>query len=225
MGPCSVWLTEALTSRMPLERGSNVVDLGCGKAMSSVFLAREFGVRVTAADLWIDARDNQQRIDGAGLADLVRPVQVDARDLILPDSGFDALVSVDAFHYFADEPGVIATLARVVRPGGRFGIVVPGLGDGVDEWPDHLADHWQEGFSTFNDPAWWERLWSEEPTVHLDGITTVPWGGNDDWICWADTCDDWARATGRPPYELEARMLRADTTGALVFVMITATKL
>ena len=54
MGPCSVWLTESLVSRLMLASNSRVVDLGCGKAMSSMFLAREFGVHVTAVDLWVD---------------------------------------------------------------------------------------------------------------------------------------------------------------------------
>ena len=50
MGPCSVWLTEALALQVTLAPGSRVVDVGCGKAMSSIFLAREFGVQVTAVD-------------------------------------------------------------------------------------------------------------------------------------------------------------------------------
>ena len=40
---------------MPIEPGMKVLDLGCGKAMSSIFLAREFRVSVWATDLWIPA--------------------------------------------------------------------------------------------------------------------------------------------------------------------------
>jgi hypothetical protein len=32
-----------------------VLDLGCGRASSSIFLRREFGVQVWAADLWFSA--------------------------------------------------------------------------------------------------------------------------------------------------------------------------
>ena len=35
-----------------LEPGMRVLDLGCGKGLSSIFLAKEFGVQVWAADLW-----------------------------------------------------------------------------------------------------------------------------------------------------------------------------
>ena len=56
MGPNVLWLTEALTQVLPLEPGMRVLDLGCGAAISSIFLARELGVQVWAADLWIEPR-------------------------------------------------------------------------------------------------------------------------------------------------------------------------
>ena len=54
MGPNGLWLTDALTQLLPLEPGMRVLDLGCGAAISSIFLARELGVQVWAADLWIE---------------------------------------------------------------------------------------------------------------------------------------------------------------------------
>ena len=35
-----------------------VLDLGCGLAMSSIFLRREFDVQVWATDLWFNASEN-----------------------------------------------------------------------------------------------------------------------------------------------------------------------
>jgi cyclopropane fatty-acyl-phospholipid synthase-like methyltransferase len=45
MGPNALWLTESLCEVMPIEPGAKVLDLGCGTAMSSILLAREFGAR------------------------------------------------------------------------------------------------------------------------------------------------------------------------------------
>jgi cyclopropane fatty-acyl-phospholipid synthase-like methyltransferase len=78
MGPNALWLTEALTEIMPIEPGMNVLDLGCGKAMSSIFLAREFGAKVWATDLWIPEADNQKRIVEAATTHLVSPVHAEA---------------------------------------------------------------------------------------------------------------------------------------------------
>lgn len=59
IGPHALWLAESLAQLATLERGSRVLDLGCGRALTSIFLAQEFGFQVTAADLWIAAADNQ----------------------------------------------------------------------------------------------------------------------------------------------------------------------
>ncbi|MHC4732157.1 MAG: SAM-dependent methyltransferase, partial [Planctomycetota bacterium] len=69
MGPNVLWITEALCEVMDLRPGMRVLDLGCGKAMSSIFLARECGVQVWATDLWIPATENARRIREAGLED------------------------------------------------------------------------------------------------------------------------------------------------------------
>ena len=44
MGSNTLWLTEWLTSAMELKAGMRVLDLGCGRALSSIFLSREFWV-------------------------------------------------------------------------------------------------------------------------------------------------------------------------------------
>jgi cyclopropane fatty-acyl-phospholipid synthase-like methyltransferase len=53
--------------------------MGCRKAMSSIFLARESGVRVWATDLWISATDNWKRIREAGVEDRVFLIHAEAR--------------------------------------------------------------------------------------------------------------------------------------------------
>src|SRR3989454_11969484 len=61
-----LWMTEWLAEGLDLRPGMRVLDLGCGRAMSSVFLRREFGVQVWATDLWFSASENLQRIRDAG---------------------------------------------------------------------------------------------------------------------------------------------------------------
>lgn len=48
MGPNALWLTESLTQVMEIKSGMRILDLGCGTAMSSIFLAKEFNVQVWA---------------------------------------------------------------------------------------------------------------------------------------------------------------------------------
>jgi len=67
MGPNSIKLLEALTEGMEFTKGGRVLDLGCGAGLTSIFLAKEFGVKVFATDLWISASDNYQRLRKPGL--------------------------------------------------------------------------------------------------------------------------------------------------------------
>lgn len=60
MGPNALWLIEALTEVMPIERGMRILDLGCGTALTSIFLAKEFDAEVWATDLWTEASANQE---------------------------------------------------------------------------------------------------------------------------------------------------------------------
>ncbi|MCS5638560.1 MAG: class I SAM-dependent methyltransferase, partial [Myxococcota bacterium] len=62
MGPNALWLMEWLCGDMNLRPGMRVLDMGCGMAMSSIFLAREFDLQVWATDLWIPASKNLEHI-------------------------------------------------------------------------------------------------------------------------------------------------------------------
>ena len=80
-GANALWLAEWLAEAIELRPGMRVLDLACGRAMSSVFLHREFGVHVWAVDLWHSASENLQRIRDAGVEDGVFPIHADARSL------------------------------------------------------------------------------------------------------------------------------------------------
>src|SRR5437870_12150452 len=91
-GANALWLVEWLCEALALRPGMRVLDLGCGRAMSSVFLRREFGVEVWAADLWFDPSENLRRVQDAGVADGVFPLRADPRSLPFAAAVFDAIV-------------------------------------------------------------------------------------------------------------------------------------
>ena len=99
----ALWLTEWLTEALELRPGMRVLDLGCGRAMSSIFLRREYGVQVWAADLWFNPSENLQRVRDAGVADGVFPLHADARLLPFAAEFFDAIVAIGRYVPF--EPG------------------------------------------------------------------------------------------------------------------------
>src|SRR3954449_2170737 len=89
-GANALWLTEWLAQSLDLRPGMRVLDLGCGRAASSIFLHREFGVDVWATDLWFSASENLQRIRDANVEAHVFPIHADARSLPFAAEFFDA---------------------------------------------------------------------------------------------------------------------------------------
>lgn len=195
MGPHPLWLMEWLTGAMRLEPGMRVLDLGCGTALTSVFLAREFGVQVTAADLWITPGDNWRRVREAGTgAGSVTPLSVEAHELPFADGYFDAIVSVDAYHYFGTDVRYLPTLARCVRPGGQIAMAAPGTRVDLDAEPvpEHLspwaadADFW-----TFRTAQWWHRAWERSGMVTVETADALEDGWRE-WLLWNRTCAEFA---------------------------------
>ena len=129
-GANALWLTEWLAEALDLRPGMRVLDLGCGRAMSSIFLRREFGVQVWATDLWFSASENIQRIRDAGVEDGVFPIHADARSLPFAAEFFDAIVSIDSFFYYGTDDLYLNYLARFVKPGGQVGIAGAGTDAG-----------------------------------------------------------------------------------------------
>lgn len=215
-GANSLWLTEWLTSSMTLAPGMKLLDLGCGLAASSIFLAREFGVTVWAADLWFNANDNRQRIADAGLADRVFPVHADARSLPFAADYFDAIIAIDSYAYFGTDDLYLSNVARFIKPGGVIAIAGAGLSREIDGAP---PEHLRQLFDTepalwsLHSPAWWRRHWQRAGIVDVELADTMP----DGWEYWLK----WHRAIA-PDNHVEIQALESDGGQWLAYVRVIA---
>lgn len=224
MGPNALWLLESLTDVLPIERGMRVLDLGCGKAMTSIFLAREFGAEVWATDLWIPASDNQLRIEEAGVADQVHVIHAEAHALPYAHDFFDVIVSIDAYQYFGTDDLYLGYLIDFCRTGGRIGIVSPSMATevGVDV-PPHLEPFWQWEFCCFHGPDWWRTHWAKTGKVTVDHADLV----TDGWKDWSDfdgVCRPFLTGWRRDDASQTIDMLAADQGRYLGFARVVATK-
>src|SRR3954454_12645263 len=160
MGTNPLLQAEALTDLMPLEPGMRILDMGCGTALSSIFLAKEFGVEVWATDLWVKPDENLRRAAEAHLEDQLHPIYAEAHALPFAEDFFDALISIGAYHYFGTDDLYLGYCERFVKPGGEIGIVQPGLAEEFDTSPPkHLAPYWKWDFCAWHSAAWWRRHW------------------------------------------------------------------
>jgi SAM-dependent methyltransferase len=181
MGLNSLWLTEWLCQEMHLETGMRVLDLGCGKALSSIFLAKEYDLQVWATDLWISATDNLQRIDQAGVSASVFPIHADAHHMPFAEGFFDAILCVDAYIYFGTDDLYLDYVHRFLKPGGQIAITVPGFMRELDgPLPEHLLPFWAQECWTWHTVEWWRNLWSRTGLVELQTADVLP----DGWQLW-----------------------------------------
>lgn len=198
-GANPIWLTEWLSSDLDLRPDMHVLDLGCGMAKSSVFLAREFGVRVTAADLWCAPTENYRRICDMGMQDLVNPVRADARDLPFAHQSFDAIIAVDSFQYFGTDMLYLPYVTQFLKQEGTIAFASAGLcGDVGPDIPQHLAQFWNSDAWCLQTCEWWRQHWTRTGLVSVTGSDTML-DGWQYWLRWAELngASDWYTETIR----------------------------
>lgn len=209
MGPNPLWLLEDLCNKMELREGMKTLDMGCGKGLTSIFLAKEYSMQVWANDLWVKPTDNLKRIQEAGVDHLVYPIQAEAHSLPYADEFFDCLISIDAYHYFGtDEIYFPWYFAKLAKKGSQIGIVVPGLKKEFEnDLPAGLQKIWEPDMYTWHSAKWWKYHWEKTDLVeivHCEAIT-------DGKALWkASHCDE--------------ELLEADTEDYLTFILMVARK-
>ena len=224
MGPNPLWLTESLLEVLPIEPGMSVLDLGCGKAMTSIFLAKETGATVTAMDLWIPATENQQRIAEAGVADRVTAIHAEAHTMPFGAEAFDVIISIDAYQYFGTDDLYLGYLADFLKPEGRLGIVVPGItSEFGQDVPESLAPFWEWEFCCWHGPQWWEDHWTKTGKVTVDHADVVPEGWQD-WLHFNDYITPHVTGWWVEDVARTHDMLEADRGAHLCFPRVVATK-
>lgn len=183
--PC-LWLTEALARKMDLKPGMRVLDMGCGSAMSSIFLAREFGVQVFANDLWVSASDNMKRIRDAGVDGLVFPIHAEAHDLPYADEFFDAAFCVNSYQFYGTADTYFNEYyGKLVKHGGQLGFALPGIYREFDDLvPEYLAAYWWKEFYYFHSLDWWTRLFRRSGTVDVEVADDFGGNGNEIMMQW-----------------------------------------
>lgn len=213
-GANPLWLTEWLCEKLDLRPNMRVLDLGCGRAMSSIFLRREFGVQVWATDLWFSATENFQRIRDAGVADGVFPIHADARSLPFAAEFFDAIISIDSFPYYGTDDLYLNSLARFLKVDGQLGIAGSGLMQEIgDSIPDHLRDWWTPELRCLHSAAWWRRHWEHTGIVDVELADNLENG----WKFWRDWLVSMA-----PDNTAEIRAVEADHGRHLGYVRAIA---
>ena len=162
MGPNPIKLEEELLTDHLIPSGATVMDLGSGQGLTSVFLAKEYGFRVFAADLWSNPTDNMNFFREMGLdSDKIIPIHADAVDLPFAHEFFDAVVCTDSYNYFGRDKEYLGNkLLPFVKHGGYIYISIPGMKkDCHSNLPEELLLSWnEEQLDYIHDIGYWREI-------------------------------------------------------------------
>lgn len=121
--PGGLKLTERLAEVAMFKPGARVLEIGCGRGITTIFLARHYGCSVIGIDisslLIASARDRAENENLAGKASFII---ADAQELPLCSDSFDAVVSECSLSLVRDGARAVDEVWRVLKPGGRVTI-------------------------------------------------------------------------------------------------------
>jgi len=129
--------TKHFAETLGVTPGLTLLDIGCGIGGASRFFASEYGATVTGVDLTEEYIAVAEAMSGwVGLADRVSYRQASGLELPFPDGAFDIACLLHVGMNIADKTRLFAEAARVVKPGGRFGVFdVMRIGEGPLAFP------------------------------------------------------------------------------------------
>ena len=199
MGPNSARVLAELLTKYPvrLSSESKVLDLGCGKGLTSFILAKETGAKVYANDLWIPAEENAQRFHAWGAGEQIIPVHKDATELEFDRGQFHLLASIDSYHYFAAKKGFFEEkILPFLSDSAVVLIGIPGIREPYAGRSEELLPEWigKEAYM-FKSPVEWKEIIGSHDRIE----TVETW----EMECFDPAWSDWL-ATGNQ-FALEDR--------------------
>lgn len=205
MGPSCLLIAEELASYLSLPEHPRLLDLGCGTGLTSMYFSHKFSAQVFATDLWIDPAENLKRFISQGYDKTVIPIRAEAHELPYAQGYFDAVLSIDSYHYFGADPEYLEKhIVPLVKPGGIIAVSIPGVHDGLTEagLPEELKAFWNYEVINFNSRIWWKDLWAQSASVEC--LHAFNHSCHDSaWAQWLASDNPYARKD-KPMMEAEA---------------------
>lgn len=171
MGPNCVRILEELLDKHPLNLSDNdrVLDLGCGKGLTSFVLAKETSAKVYANDFWVSVEDNKKRFAEWGIENQVVPFCEDANALCFEKKMFQSLVSIDAYHYFATKKDFfIEKIFPFLKSKAEVLIGIPGIKVEYTGHSEELLSEWlgDEAYM-FQSPSVWKEIIGNHESIDI----------------------------------------------------------
>ena len=129
-------LTNWGLSLVEIHDGWTMLDIGCGGgATLKRLLKRSKGAQVYGIDISEESVAKARKVNANVLDRQVFVTQGSAEKLPYEDNKFDLVTAVETVYFWPDLPNCLKEVRRVVKPGGRFAIMVEVL-ESDSVWTD-----------------------------------------------------------------------------------------
>ncbi len=183
-GGGGLYLATHMVRTMRLRRGDIVLDLGCGRGSTSVFLAKHFGVHVVAVDLWTSATFLDRKFNALGYRDRIVPLQMDVTQVLpFAEDYFDAVFCMNSFNFYGGNVEFLHHILEHLKVGGQICIGSEVLSsEFTDEQllnppavyafklppPNQAVDVFEDDFKKQHTPDWWRNLFENSGLLEVE---------------------------------------------------------
>jgi ubiquinone/menaquinone biosynthesis C-methylase UbiE len=165
-----------LIAHLGIAKGDKVLDLGCGAGGISEYISDQTGAHVTGLDYAATAvetaanRTNNKR-------DRLEFIQGDMNSLEFTAGSFDHVVSLDTIYWLADIDKALASISRLIKPGGRMGIFIahtpliedePGALEANGTWIARALSKLELGFDVYDYTESFLHFWPRLKEIALE---------------------------------------------------------
>ena len=182
-GGGGLYLATHMTRTLHLRTNDIILDLGCGKGSTSLFLAKHYGAKVIAPDLWTSAEFLSQKFSAQGYGEQITPVQMDVtQPLPFPLDYFDSIFCMNSFSFYGGHHSFLAHLLKHLKPRGELCIGSEVLTAEFTEAqiadppqiyafrlppPNQHVNVFEDDFKKQHTPNWWRSLFQSTGLLQI----------------------------------------------------------
>jgi arsenite methyltransferase len=119
--PGGLEITSKVAATAGIRQNHRVLDIGCGKGTTVIYLANQYHCWVTGIDLSDEMISFcRRKTEARKLAERVSFIIGDGEHLPFSDSSFDVVISECSFSLFPDKKDAAENMRRVLKSGGKL---------------------------------------------------------------------------------------------------------
>ncbi len=183
-GGGGLFLATRMARTLQLKAGDVVLDLGCGKGPTSIFLVKHYDVKVVAVDLWTSATFLNEKFTTRGYRDRIVPLNLDVtQTLPFAENYFDAIFCLNSFNFYGGSVEFLQHLLKHLKPGGQLCLGSEVLSDEFTAEqlqhppyvyafhlppPNEHVDVFEGDFKKQHTPQWWRSLFEQSGLLQVE---------------------------------------------------------